>query len=38
METGEIIGAEALTRWIDKDGSSFRPPPLSPLSKKAVLW
>ncbi|MFR7798641.1 MAG: EAL domain-containing protein [Collinsella sp.] len=38
METGEIIGAEALTRWINKDGSSFHPLPLSPLSRKAVLW
>lgn len=25
METGEIIGAEALTRWIDKDGSLISP-------------
>lgn len=25
METGEIIGAEALTRWIDKDGSLIPP-------------
>lgn len=25
METGEITGAEALTRWIDKDGSLISP-------------
>lgn len=25
METGEVIGAEALTRWIDKDGSLIPP-------------
>ncbi len=25
MKTGEIIGAEALTRWIDKDGSLISP-------------
>ncbi|MBS6479202.1 MAG: EAL domain-containing protein [Collinsella sp.] len=25
METGEVIGAEALTRWIDKDGSLISP-------------
>ena len=25
MKTGEIIGAEALTRWIDKDGSLIPP-------------
>ena len=37
METGEIIGAEALTRWIDKDAPSFRLQRLSPHSRKAAL-
>lgn len=37
METGEIIGAEALTRWIARTALSFRPQRLSPHSRKAAL-
>lgn len=35
METGEIIGAEALTRWIDKDGSLISPATFIPALEKS---
>lgn len=35
METGEIIGAEALTRWIDKDGSLISPATLIPALEES---
>ncbi len=34
METGELVGAEALTRWIQKDGSMFMPDDFIPLLEK----
>lgn len=35
METGEIIGAEALTRWIDKDGSLISPATFIPALEES---
>ena len=35
METGEIIGAEALTRWIDKDGSLISPAAFIPALEES---
>ena len=35
METGEIIGAEALTRWIDKDGSLIPPASFIPALEES---
>ena len=35
METGEIIGAEALTRWIDKDGSLISPATFIPTLEES---
>lgn len=35
METGEIIGAEALTRWIDKDGSLISPATFIPVLEES---
>lgn len=35
METGEIIGAETLTRWIDKDGSLISPATFIPALEKS---
>ncbi len=35
METGEIIGAEALTRWIDKDGSLIPPATFIPALEES---
>lgn len=35
METGEIIGAEALTRWIDKDGSPISPATFIPALEES---
>ncbi len=35
METGEIIGAEALTRWIDKNGSLISPATFIPALEKS---
>lgn len=35
METGEIIGAEALTRWIDKDGSLISPTTFIPALEES---
>lgn len=35
METGEIIGAEALTRWIDKDGSIISPATFIPALEES---
>ena len=35
METGEIIGAEALTRWIDKDGSLISPASFIPALEES---
>lgn len=35
METGEIIGAEALTRWIDKDGSRISPATFIPALEES---
>lgn len=35
METGEIIGAEALTRWIDKDGSLILPATFIPALEES---
>lgn len=35
METGEIIGAEALTRWIDKDVSLISPATFIPALEKS---
>ena len=35
METGEIIGAEALTRWIDKDGSLIPPASFIPVLEES---
>lgn len=35
METGEIIGAEALTRWIDKDGSLIPPSSFIPALEES---
>lgn len=37
METGEIIGAEALTRWIDKDGSLISPATFIPALEESGL-
>lgn len=37
METGEIIGAEALTGGLTRTALSFRPQRLSPHSRKAAL-
>lgn len=35
METGEIIGAEALARWIDKDGSLISPATFIPALEES---
>ena len=35
METGKIIGAEALTRWIDKDGSLISPATFIPALEES---
>lgn len=35
METGEIIGAEALTRWIDKDGPLISPATFIPTLEES---
>ena len=35
METGEIIGAEALTRWVDKDGSLISPATFIPALEES---
>lgn len=35
METGEIIGAEALTRWIDKDSSLISPATFIPALEES---
>lgn len=35
METGEIIGAEALTRWINKDGSLISPATFIPALEES---
>lgn len=35
METGEIIGAETLTRWIDKDGSLISPATFIPALEES---
>ena len=35
METGEIVGAEALTRWIDKDGSLISPTTFIPALEES---
>ena len=35
MKTGEIIGAEALTRWIDKDGSLISPATFIPALEES---
>lgn len=35
IETGEIIGAEALTRWIDKDGSLIPPATFIPALEES---
>ncbi len=35
MEAGEIIGAEALTRWIDKDGSLISPATFIPALEES---
>ena len=35
METGEVIGAEALTRWIDKDGSLISPATFIPALEES---
>ena len=35
METGQIIGAEALTRWIDKDGSLISPATFIPALEES---
>lgn len=35
METGKIIGAEALTRWIDKDGSLIPPATFIPALEES---
>ena len=35
METGEIIGAEALTRWIDKDSSLISPATFIPVLEES---
>ena len=35
METGEIIGTEALTRWIDKDGSLISPATFIPALEES---
>lgn len=35
METGEIIGAEALTRWIDKNGSLISPATFIPALEES---
>lgn len=35
METGEIIGAEALIRWIDKDGSLISPATFIPALEES---
>lgn len=35
METGEIIGVEALTRWIDKDGSLISPATFIPALEES---
>ena len=35
MGTGEIIGAEALTRWIDKDGSPISPATFIPALEES---
>ena len=35
METGEIVGAEALTRWIDKDGSLISPAAFIPALEES---
>lgn len=35
METGAIIGAEALTRWIDKDGSLISPATFIPALEES---
>ena len=35
METGEIVGAEALTRWIDKDGSLISPATFIPALEES---
>lgn len=35
METGEVIGAEALTRWIDKDGSLVSPATFIPALEES---
>lgn len=35
METGEIIGAEALARWIDKDGSLISPASFIPALEES---
>lgn len=35
MKTGEIIGAEALTRWIDKDGSLIPPASFIPALEES---
>ncbi len=35
METGKVIGAEALTRWIDKDGSLIPPATFIPALEES---
>lgn len=35
METGKVIGAEALTRWIDKDGSLISPATFIPALEES---